>query len=212
MDESFSSESVADYYRYDLGRKVTLGRFDTRQLELLRVQALTVQTRYRLYGDQRYYFGPAPEQQKNLRPQVLLEWTNGGANYPGQPLPAGIIRIYRDSGSGSALFLGEDRLISTPRDERVTIAAGNAFDIAAGRRQTDFRRLSDRLRQVTVEVRIANRKDRAITVQVDEALPGEWKITENSHPFEKLDSGTARFSPAVQPGAEVVLTYTAQLL
>lgn len=212
MDESFTSEAAGDYYRYDLGRKVTLGRFDTRQIELLGVPSLTVQTLYRLAGDQRYYFGPTPERQKNLRPQILLEWTNGGANYPGQPLPAGIVRVYRSTGAGKALFMGEDRIVPTPRDEKATIAAGSAFDIAASRRQTDFRRLSDRLRQVTVEVRLSNRKDRPVTVQVDETLPGEWNITAKSHPFEKLDSGTARFSIAVQPGAEVVLTYTAQML
>ncbi|MCE5272319.1 DUF4139 domain-containing protein [bacterium] len=213
MDEGFApAEASGDYYRYDLGRKVSLGRFDTRQIELLSVPALTVKTVYRLAGDQRYYFGPTPESQKNLRPQLFLEWTNGGSNYAGQPLPAGMVRVYRDSGTGGAIFMGEDRIVATPREEKVSISAGYAFDITAQRRQIEFRRLSDRLRQVTVEVRLANRKDTAVTVQVEESLPGDWKITEHSHPFEKLDSGSVRFSPTVAAGAEVVLTYTAQLL
>ncbi len=211
-DNSFEVGEAGDYYRYDLGRKVSLGRFDTRQIELLSVPALTVKNIYRLSGDQRFYFGPTPESQKNLRPQLILEWTNGGSNYAGQPLPAGMVRVYRDSGPGGAIFMGEDRIVATPREEKVSISAGYAFDITAQRRQIEFRRLSDRLRQVTVEVRLANRKDSAVTVQVEESLPGDWKITEHSHPFEKLDSGSVRFSPTVAAGAEVVLTYTAQLL
>ncbi|NIU35742.1 MAG: DUF4139 domain-containing protein, partial [Gemmatimonadetes bacterium] len=55
------------------------------------------------------------------------------------PLPRGIVRVYKADASGAQQFIGEDRIDHTPRDERVRIKMGEAFDVVGDRRQMDYR-------------------------------------------------------------------------
>ncbi|NIP58952.1 MAG: DUF4139 domain-containing protein, partial [Gemmatimonadetes bacterium] len=57
----------------------------------------------------------------------------------GMPLPRGIVRVYKADASGAQQFIGEDRIDHTPRDERVRIKMGEAFDVVGDRRQMDYR-------------------------------------------------------------------------
>lgn len=207
----FSRQEFSEYYRYDLDRTITVGPVGSSRIELLNAPRLEVTRKYRLRGDQRYFYGPAGDPQKGLRPEQVLEWTNGGQGRPVMPLPAGIVRVYSRSGK-QEMFVGEDRIGHTPRDEKVSLVAGYVFDIAAERRQTDFRRISDRLREIGMEVRLRNHKSRAVEVEVLENLPGDWKVTASSHPYDKADAATIRFNPRVPANGEITLTYTVQFL
>jgi hypothetical protein len=127
-------------------------------------------------------------------------------------LPAGLVRVYEQDGKGTVWFAGEDRIGHVPAGEAVNVSAGRAFDVRAVRRQLDFKRLSDRLRRVTVEIELTNSKNKAVTVQVDEALPGDWKMIEKSHEMEKLESGLVRFSPSVPAGSGMKIRYTVEFI
>ena len=87
-----------------------------------------------------------------------------------------------------------------------------AFDVLGRRRQVDYQRLSDRLQRTTLEVELTNRSAQEVTVQVDEALPGDWKITDSTHRFEKLDANRARFSPVVPAGGKAVVRFTVEYI
>ncbi|MFH1071056.1 MAG: DUF4139 domain-containing protein [Candidatus Glassbacteria bacterium] len=200
-----------EYYRYDLGRPVDLNRNQLKQVELFGRKEIKLEKIYRLEGGQNLYFR-TPQTDERPRPvAVLLEWENAGANSPGLPLPAGTVRVY-DRSSRPGLFLGEDRIGHTPQAEKVTVRAGAAFDVLGRRRQVDYQRLSDRLQRTTLEVELTNRSAQAVTVQMDEALPGDWKITDSTHRFEKLDANRARFSPQVPAGGKAVVRFTVEYI
>src|SRR6201999_1792832 len=61
----------------------------------------------------------------------------------GMPLPAGNLRVYQKDSKGGVLFIGEDRIDHTPKDELVTVHIGNAFDIVSERKQTDYKRIDN---------------------------------------------------------------------
>jgi hypothetical protein len=125
----------------------------------------------------------------------------------GMPLPRGIVRVYKRDASGSPQFIGEDRIEHTPKDEELRLQLGNAFDIAAERKQTDFRRLSDRVFESAYEVRVRNHKDAAITVRVVEPVGGDWTMLQNSHPFKKTQAFEVEFALPVAVDQEAVLSY-----
>ena len=58
----------------------------------------------------------------------------------GMPLPAGRIRVTKqDSADQTLEFIGEDIIDHTPKDEKVLIKLGTAFDVVGERQQVDFR-------------------------------------------------------------------------
>jgi hypothetical protein len=138
---------------------------------------------------------------------VFVKLRNDPASGLGMPLPRGIVRVYKRDASGSPQFIGEDRIEHTPKDEELRLQLGNAFDIAAERKQTDFRRVSDRVFESAYEVRIRNHKDAAVTVRVVEPVGGDWTMLQNSHPFEKTQAFEVEFALPVAADQEAVLSY-----
>jgi len=208
----FTQEKGFEYYRYSLGRVTSLPNRQMKQIELFRHDGLKLSRVYRFEGGRQFYYSPVPGPSRPQQLNVYLEWENAQPNYPGMPLPGGIVRIYEQSRPNVAWLLGEDRISHTPRDEKVSIKAGTAFDLLGQKKQTEFKRLSDRLRQVSIEIILTNRKSKDVTVQVDEILPGDWKITSQSHQFEKLEANRIRFTTRVPAGGKVTVGYTAQFL
>ena len=129
----------------------------------------------------------------------------------GVPLPAGTVRTYKRDSEGALQFTGEDKIGHTPRDEKIKLHVGSAFDIVAERKQTDFRRINRRQFETEVQVELRNRKDVAITVSVEETLPGEWNILNASHEYKKTDARTATFDVPVPARQVVALRYRADV-
>jgi hypothetical protein len=124
------------------------------------------------------------------------------------PLPAGKVRLYKRDGDDSQEFVGEDRLDHTPKDEKVRLSVGDAFDVAAERIAADSKTLSSRSRQETVRVTFRNHKEQDIEVVAEEKIWGDWEIVKSSFKFEKKDAHTAEFKVPVKKDGEAVLEYT----
>ena len=58
-------------------------------------------------------------------------------------LPAGIVRVYAKDSKGAAQFVGEDRIEHTAKNEKLKLRLGEAFDITAERKQTNYKRIAD---------------------------------------------------------------------
>jgi hypothetical protein len=131
-----------------------------------------------------------------------------------RPLPAGTARLFRADSDGRLQVVGEAMLEHTAPGKELVLWAGNAFDLSARRRQTEFVTFRDssaagvRMRaEAAYEVTVANATDSAVTVSVQEARAGEWSVLSSSVPGEKLSSTVTRFRVAVPPRGQTVLTY-----
>jgi hypothetical protein len=111
---------------------------------------------------------------------------------------------------GSLEFVGEDQIDHTPKDEKVRVYLGNAFDIVGERTVKDRRNVTKYITEEDIEVSLRNRKDEAVTITVIEHLWGDWQILRPSHQHRQKDANTAEFDLAVPAGQEVLLTYTAR--
>ena len=109
--------------------------------------------------------------------------------------------------------LGEDRLKHTPRDEPVSLRAGDAFDVVARRVQTAYQQLNVKPydAEVAFAVTLRNHKDAPVTVALREPVGGEWKVVESSLPPIRVDAGTLGFEATIPPGGETVVSYRVQV-
>jgi len=58
----------------------------------------------------------------------------------------------------------------------VNIHIGNAFDVVAEHKQTDYKRIDTHTWEMEFEVTLRNHKDSAVTVQVNEPIGGDWEM------------------------------------
>ena len=134
---------------------------------------------------------------------MILEIVNAEKDGLGIPLPKGTVRVYKKDRSGAEQFVGEDAIDHTPKDERLRLKVGDAFDVVADRTQTEYRVISPREAESAYEVSIRNRKEENVTVTVREPMGGDWKLVSSSLPGTKKDAGTLEFEVAVPKGQEV---------
>jgi len=194
----FNERQFFEYHLYDLQRPTTIADRESKQISLFEpADVKNVEKKYTFDAERQ---GP--------KVNVTLEFKNAQASGLGMPLPAGMVRVYKQDKDGSQEFVGEDRIDHTPQDERVRLALGKAFDVVAERKQTNFRRISDRVVETAYEISVRNRKKERVTVVVIEHPTGDWEVTQKSSEFTKKDSQTIEFPVTVEPGGEVKLTYT----
>jgi hypothetical protein len=202
----FKEESFFEYHLYTLDRRTTIKDNQTKQMTLLDAHRVPLKKLFIFSGHPQYYY----YQNQNSNKQkigVFLELKNSKKNNLGIPLPKGTIRVYKEDKDGSLQFVGEDRIDHTPKDEKLKIKIGEAFDVVGERVQTDYKRLGRNLFEVAFEVSLRNHKNEEIRVFVEEPIPGDWEMLSNTHPYEKLQAHLIRFEVPVANDKEVKVKY-----
>ncbi|MGH6932655.1 MAG: DUF4139 domain-containing protein [Dongiaceae bacterium] len=203
-------ESLFEYHLYTLGRPTTIGENQTKQVSLLTGAGVPVKKDYRFVNISQAYNYPAGELAR-VNASVRLSFDNKESDHLGVPLPKGIVRVYKNDASGQAIFVGEDAIDHTPKGETVHLTIGQAFDVTAQPKQTEFEQLSDRVFESTFEIELKNAKKEAVTVTVAEQFPAEWKILDESHPHEKTTAFQAEWNVPIPAEGKTVLTYKVRI-
>jgi hypothetical protein len=207
--ESFQEEALYDYHLYTLERPTTLKDSQIKQISLFAAPDVKVERHYRLQSTPAVFRG-GPERQEPKVWVYYVFWNKQDSGL-GRPLPAGTVRVYGQSSEGSRQLIGEDRIDHTPRDEKVELRTGAAFDVKAERVRTDYRRVSERVHESAFAITLRNHKDQDVLVEVTEQVGGDWRILESSLPYEKLSAQEIRFDVPVPADGETVLTYRVQV-
>ncbi len=209
--ERFKEESLFEYHMYTLDRPTTLKQNQKKQVSLLEARGIDVTKLYRCIGQNYYYRNQSGDMIKNIKIGVFISFMNSKTNNLGMPLPKGTVRVYKADSSGNNQFIGEDRIDHTPKDEKIELKLGDAFDIVSERRQTFWKRLGNTTYDTGWEVKIRNHKDEDIVVNVVEPFGCDWEILESSQKYEKKDAFTAVFKVPVKKDSEAVLNYKVRL-
>lgn len=204
----FQEQSFFEYHLYSLQRPTTMKNNETKQISLLSAAGFDVKKELVLNGQQYYYQGyNNPGETIKEKVGVFVEFKNAKENRLGQPLPAGIVRVYKSDSADAQQFIGESRIDHTPKDESVRVKLGDAFDVVAERKQVDYKAIARRIFEYAYEIRIRNHKEEPVTVVVNEPIGGEWEIVNSSFPAQKTAAFAARFNVPVAKDGEAVLTY-----
>lgn len=204
----FQEQAFFEYHLYTLQRKTTIKNNETKQISLLSAADFGIKKELVINGQPYYFQGyNNPGEPIKEKVGVYVSFKNVKENGLGQPLPAGIVRVYKADSTGAQQFVGEDRIDHTPKDEPVRIKLGDAFDVVAERKQTDYKNIARRVFEYAYEIKIRNHKEEAITVLVNEPIGGDWEIINSSFPAEKTAAFAARFNVPVVKDGEAVLSY-----
>jgi len=208
---AFEEKAFMEYHMYTLGRKSTINNNQVKQIEFIEpatgVQAKKIYV-YERTG-WRWSSGKSSQPEKG-KVNVKIEFENKKENKLGIALPKGKVRVFkRDPADDSLEFVGEDQIDHTPKNEKLSLYIGDAFDIVAEHTMTDYEEKWGR-RYETHKVEIRNRKDEPVTVFVDEKLPGyeDWKIEKSTHKWEKRAAFVARFPVEVGADQSATIEYT----
>jgi hypothetical protein len=202
QEKEIETQPTFEYHQYEFQRKITLNDRQSLELSFIRADAVTVSKHY-VY-------------EAAVSPQVRVEIRsiNDGAHGLGIALPAGVVRLYKETQDGIQL-IGEDSLGHTPTGEKIALVPGMAFDLKADRvlkdRQVVERdELGRELYRDTYEITLRNQKDSDVVIEVKERLQGTWKIVSAEPSYEKLDASTVLFTVPVKARAAAKVTYTVE--
>lgn len=208
-------ESLFEYHLYTLQRPTSLANNQTKQVALMSASQVPVKKEYVLQGEPFYYSGQHGELGRKIKVGVFVEFDNRGDGL-GVPLPRGVIRTYKKDRLGNAQFVGEDRIDHTPKHETVRLKLGDAFDLTADRKQTDFQKIAGTARGQSVvesayEIVLKNAKSEPVTVTVREPMPGDWTVLSSSLPHTKSAAGTAEWQVKVPAEGKTTLSYRVRI-
>jgi len=207
----FKQEEFFEYHIYTLQRPSTIKENQTKQISMVDAGNISVKKELVLKGANYYYYSQYGDQMPQQKVGVFVEFQNKKENNLGIPLPKGIVRVYKRDSEGSLQFVGEDSIDHTPKDEKVRIMLGDAFDVVGSRKQTDWKKIAKNVYEASFEVVLRNHKKEDVAVKVVEPIPGDWTILSSSHEYKKTAASLAEFSVPVLPDQEVKLTYTVRM-
>jgi len=207
-----AEEALLDYHLYTLDRKTDILENQTKQVALLQGESIACAKEYLLRGQDYYYRNRSGDLGTRIKVAVFLSFENSKAENLGLPLPKGIVRVYKQDSTGSVQFVGEDRIDHTPENDTVKLKLGNAFDITADRKQTDFKKLAgfgayNYVFESAYRIELKNGKDEYITVRVVEPMPGDWEVLSENKSHKKISSSEAEWHIAVPAKGSAELVY-----
>jgi hypothetical protein len=155
----FEEKSLFEYHLYTLQRPTTLRDAETKQIELVTAGGIRLK---------RGYVYDRTENPSAAR--VVSEFKNSRASGLGSPLPKGVVRLYAPDPEGVSTYVAQTQIDHTPRDEKIRLPWGYAFDIACSATQTDNTRHGAAGEQKWL-YSIRNHKDCDVTVTVIVRVP-----------------------------------------
>jgi hypothetical protein len=207
-EAQFQEQGFFEYHLYTLQRPTTIRDNETKQVSLLEASGFDVKKEFVVNGQRIYYMNyNNPGQPIKEKVGVYMQFRNSQQNKLGMPLPAGTIRLYKKDDKGNQQFIGEDRIDHTPKDEDVRVKVGDAFDIVAERKQTDYRMISRNVYEYAYEIKIRNHKDGPVNVIVNEPIGGDWEMLSSTFEAKKTAAFAAQFNVPVAKDGEATLAY-----
>jgi len=210
-------EALLEYHLYSLDRLTTIAENQNKQVALLNASGVPASKELVLAGSDYYYAASYGDLGQKIKVDVFLQFDNKESARLGIPLPKGILRVYKRDKNDNAQFVGEDHIDHTAKNETVRLKLGKSFDVTADRKQVEFKQLSaggthsiNRF-ESAYEITLKNAKKELITVVVQEPIPGDWKMVNESQPHSKPASNTAMWKVDVPAEGSITLKYRVQV-
>ncbi|HIE36161.1 MAG TPA: hypothetical protein EYP89_02870 [Candidatus Omnitrophica bacterium] len=208
----FKEKAFFEYHLYTLQKRTTLKNNQTKQISLLNANQLPIKKEFVFdpsRGKRSYLYYSDREETIKENVRVELEFVNSKRNHLGIPLPEGKVKVYKKDQDGSLQFIGEDSISHTPKDEKVRLYIGDAFDVIGERKRIDFKK-EYRTMYESYEIVLRNHKEKDVEVKVLEKVwrYSNWEIIDTSSPWKKKDASTLEFKVNIPKNSERKINYT----
>ncbi len=184
-----------EYHTYHLPGPISIEPNSRIEIPFLSPQKFAYQKKYVFEAQNRSYV------------RVEVQFKNELSSGKATPLPAGVVRLYKQGANGW-IYLGEDEIRHSPVGEKINLRVGYAFDLVGERRELSRKRVSRSVIEREVEVELRNHKKKEpVTVEVRERASGDWKILQSNFPYRRENISTVVFTVTIDPKASATLKY-----
>jgi len=187
-----------DFHLYTVTNPVTINNKQSKQIQLYPTQEVkaTGLYEYKTYGNEVASF---------------INFKNSKKEGLGLPLPAGKVMVYKaDKADNELALIGEDRIGHTPKDEKVKLRTGVAFDLKGETRVVKYDQLGKGRGKWKrdMEVTLKNRSKKTKTIEILHNFDSAAKISDANYKLEKKAAGRIAFTIEVKPDEEKLITWT----
>lgn len=190
----FEEKSFFEYHIYNLQRRTTVANNETKQISLFESEGVS--------ADKKYIYNSG----RSDKVGVFVEFKNSSENKLGMPMPKGKVRVYKSDGD-SPQFIGEDLIDHTPKNEKLTLKIGDAFDVLGEEKVVSNTRITSKISEQEFEVKLTNRKDDDINVEVKRYLSTNWEILSSNFDYKKVDAYNVDWNIPVKADNETFLKF-----
>lgn len=191
-----SESEFHDFHLYTVNTPVTINNKQSKQIQLYPAKSVDAEAvyEYSTYGTD---------------VNSLIRFVNSEKNGLGIPLPAGKVLMYKEDKNDNQLALiGEDRIDHTPKDEKVTLKTGVAFDLKGETKVIKYTELGRNKWEREMEVEIKNHSKVTKKINVMHFYDQSAEIISPSSPFKKEAAGKAVFTVELKPDQTKTITWT----
>ena len=201
--DNVSQESLFEYHMYTLPNKTDVPDKSMKQVKFISAANINLLRKYTIENNGYNY-----QNLTKIPVKVSIEFTNSQENELGIPLPKGIVRMFATDSKGNNQFIGEDNISHTPKNEKVSLMAGEAFDILSEFKQVSIKNLEGKKVERSYEVSIRNRKDEKVEISYRTRLWGEIEIKSTTNSLKNIGNSWYESTISIEPDSEVLLNYT----
>jgi hypothetical protein len=196
-ESDFSESENFEYHIYQLGRNITLLNQQQKILPLYPIQKPEISKIYNYH-----------HQKDPTGISVIISVQNSTENGLGNPLPQGTVRIYK-AYEKQLLILGEDNISYTPKDEKLELKIGKAFDIMAERKIIDRKKEGKNSERTKISIDFRNRKNEDIEILVTEPITRryDYRILSSNIPVHNKEAKQVEFIVPVKANQTNMLEY-----
>jgi hypothetical protein len=210
-------EGLSEYFIYTVEGTETVPNRWAKRLPSLRVTEIPIKVIYR-YSDTKY--GRRVTKFYKFKNRKVEDKPKEEPNLGEEPLPDGMVRVFKRFDSGNLAFVGQHAIKYMPIGEDVELNLGPDPDVLIERKVMDLKKLNfttemwGRTSRIVgydtktfLKTRVKNTKDLAIQFEIERTIGGDWEL-DCEHAYDKLDENNIRFVMQLKPGEERTFTYT----
>ncbi|BBB25552.1 DUF4139 domain-containing protein [Amphritea japonica] len=207
MADNGAPEAFQDYQLYRLPQRASLLNGQTKQVSLISAEQVKAD---RSYHYQMQVYPSLDRQQYEQKPDIKVSFANTQKQGLGFPLPAGNARVFSPDSDGIRHFIGSANVRNTSKGQKVELPIGKSFDLTVKRQQNLFQKNYDTF-LTGHELELINSSDQAKPITVTANFQQDWKITDSSHPYTKINAGQSQWVITLPADSIIRLAFKTEL-
>ena len=127
----------------------------------------------------------------------------------GEPLPAGVVRVYARDSRGQPQFIGEDRIGHTSSGSDIALRIGDAFDVTVTPTLNQTAKVSKRVTDYDMTYLVRNARNTGIVLTLRQKnLDRVNEVRKESIKGRRTDADSFAWDVMVPPNGETSLSIT----
>lgn len=202
-----TQERISDYHMYTLPNTTTITDKQVKQVNLMNRENVKFEKEYKITSPLSLSLRHNSDFFEKKSPQVVFEILNDKASGLGEPIPAGVVRLYKKDRSGNLQFIGEDNISHTPVKEKIELNTGKAFDITIDGKITSSKKISNNLYNHNVAITFKNSSDKPAVVIFVQNFSFEHELIAESNTSNLENANRRVWKINIAPNSQSILTF-----